>query len=202
MPDIDRDQIVFGVNESLNKVAMIASLEILTALDEVQAHYSASTTSLLTKKLEFTIHANQLKNEEDTHANLGQNLIQITAALNAAIQQQDQAKQNEFIAQYKELESLYKQQETDLRSRRANTFTRIQELLGDAIDAALKFDELSAPLNCKVRNELGFPIDKEEYQKMLEIAGTRQRALAAKFKEDWNNKFKEGAENSPFDVVL
>lgn len=200
MPDNERDQIVNGVVESLNKVAMIASLEMLTELDKVQAHYSTSTTSLITKKLEFTTSANLLKSDEEAHANLGQHLVQITTALSTANQQQNQQEQTTLIAQYNDLDALYKRQETDLRRRRTNTLAGIQELLGDAIEAALKFDELAAPLNCRVRDELGFPIDKDQYLAMLDAAGDRQRALAEKWREDWHNRFKERAEDSPFDA--
>lgn len=202
MPDDKRDQIVHGVDESLNKVAIIASLEMLTDLDKVQAHYSSITTSLITERLEFTSRASQLKNDEDAHANLGQHLAQITAALNAANQQHDQREQTALIARYNELDALYQRQETDLRSRRADTLVGIQELIGNAIEAALKFDELAAPLNCLVRDELGFPIDKDKYMAMLSAAGVRQRGLAEKWKEDWHNRFEERAKDSPFDANL
>jgi len=202
MEDKERNAIVAGVNESLNKVAIIASLDILTALDKLQAHYSSSTTDLITMKMEFTSRSQLLRNDEEAHTNLGQHLAQITAALNAANQKQDRAEQAALIAQYDELDALYKRQEEDLRNRRSEVLLGMQSLITKAIDAALVYDELAAPLNCMVRDELGFPINKEKYTAMLAEARARQSAAAKDWANDWQQRFDERAKDSPFDLEL
>ncbi len=198
MPDNERNALVSGVGEAINKVAMIANAEMLEELDKVQAHYAESNIKLVTQRMEFTAKANQLKADEETHANLAQHLTQLTTALTSANQQKDQNQQRTLVGQYNELARVLGTQQADLRTRRADILTEITELIGDSVEAAIKFDELAAPLNCMARAELGFP----RYLGMLEAAGKRQRALAEAWRQDWNDRFKERAEESPFDATF
>ncbi len=127
-------------------------------------------------------------------------LVQITAELNTANQHQNENVQMGLIQQYKDLDSLFKKQESALRHRRHQILTDLFELIEIAVESAIKFQELSAPLNCKAREELGFPINQNEYYQMLESAGLRQRKLAKEWKEDWKIKFTETAKQTPFEA--
>lgn len=198
--DSQQNEIILGVNESLNKVAMIANLEMLQDLDLLQSYYSRSVSENVTRKLDFKSKAVELQSDEQIHANLGQNLAQITAELNSANQRQDIKMQAILISQFKNLDADFKQQENQLRQRRHQMLLDIFEIIENAIEAALKFDELAVPLNCKARSELGFPIDQEKYYQMLELAGNRQRKLAKEWKEEWKFKLSETAKQTPFEV--
>ena len=127
--------------------------------------------------------AAELQSEEETQANLGQNLSQITAALNSANQQQNENVQVSLINDFNELDALYKRHEVLLREKRSQMLIDIMEIIGEAVEASLRFDELSAPLNCLTRKELGFPIDQEKYLELLEKSALRQRTLAEKWKK-------------------
>ena len=200
--DSEQNNLILGVNESINKVAMIASLEMISDLDTIQSHYSNSVVKLITQKLEFKTKAGELQNDEQIQANLAQRLVQITAELNAANQQQNKDMQKALIQQYKDLDLRFNEQEHDLRQRRHQILTDILELIEIAVEAAIKFDELSAPLNCKAREELGFPIDQNKYSQMLESAGLRQRKLAKEWKDGWKMKFGETAKQTPFEINI
>lgn len=197
-----QNEIVAGVTESLNKVEMIATIEMLQALDKIQEFYSASAAYLVTRKLDFVKTANQLQSDEEVQANLAQNLAQITASLNTANQNQDKNEQAVLIDRFKHLDSYFKQQETHLRGRREGILMAILGFVDDAIGAGITFQELSAPLNLMVRAELGFPLNQLEYSAMLKDAALRQRKLAQKVKEDWHEMFKEDATNTPFNFNL
>lgn len=198
--DSEQNKIISGVIESINKVVMIASLEMIRDLDVIQSHYSSSVIKLITQKMEFKNKAIELQNDEQIQENLAQHLSQITAELNAANQQQDRGMQMSLIQKYKDLDSLFKEQEIQLSQRRHELLTNILEIIEFAVESSIKFDELSAPLNCKAREELGFPINHQEYSQMLENSGIRQRKLAKEWKEDWKTKFSETAKRTPFEM--
>jgi thioredoxin-like negative regulator of GroEL len=197
-----QNEIVAGVVESLNKVGMIASIEMWQALDKIQEFYTATAAYLVTKKLDFVKTANQLRSDEEVQANLAQNLAQITAALNTANQNQDKNEQIALIDRFNDLDSYFKEQEIQLRQRREGILIAILGFVDDAIGAVITFQELSAPLNVMVRAELGFPLDQLAYSAMLKDSAIRQRKLAQKLKDDWHKMFKEEATNTPFDFSL
>ncbi|KXK01228.1 MAG: hypothetical protein UZ17_ACD001001857 [Acidobacteria bacterium OLB17] len=200
--ETDRNAIVIGAHESLNKVVMIASVEMLEELSKVMDHYSESNIQLGTLRLEFIALANQLKADEAAHANEAQTLTQITTALSSANQQHDKERQNALIAQYNEVELLYRDHEASLEQRRLGALRSIQQLVAASVEAVICFHEVAAPYYCLVREELGFPLENDRYMEMVKEAGQRKRQRAEEWQQDWYNRFSDLAKDSPFDVDL
>jgi hypothetical protein len=194
--DEDHAKIVNGVVGSINKFAMIASLQEMRALDELQAFYATSSSALVMLRLEIRAEIEEITRRENVQKSLADSMQQVTAELNAANLKKDATGGTELIERSRSINTIFSRNEDELKNLRGQLLESILKINHAALEAVVRFDEVSLQLNCLLRAELGFPIDEADYRAILEAASERNRAATQERLREIDERFRETARNS------
>jgi|GEM_PF-4762561 len=184
----ERIKIISGLNEALNKVAVIASLDMLLILEAIHEHYSKRALELGQKVQRFL----ELDREVKTNFSSVERIREDTNEMRERFRVYGgQGADGNLPSRIEDSTQMIDALQRNIRDRLRDQGKLQAELTLETAEASIVFESLAADLNYLVRVELGFDIDEAGYKQLIRDSGERSRQRLTEYQSTVSNRINE-----------
>lgn len=184
-----RESVLTDIAPALNKVAVIANLDTIEALNKINVFYTRNLTALIEKRMEIDNniqYKNNLENSIQTLFQRNQQLINFLNPPNNLTVVQIGLINSEHQNNYKEINN----NQDIIKELEHQTLDQVTDLLNRCFQNNTEFIKLGADAILCIRRELDFPIDETRYKNMIEETAREDAENVTTWYKDWIEKHR------------